>query len=73
MGITIIPEACTPAMTTTPATIHRIPMTPTPMTAEDGVAVVIVAGEVILAEAGVMEAAVVVEGIDSGAPIHLQA
>jgi hypothetical protein len=43
-GITIIIQvACTPAMTTTPATIHRIPMTPTRMTAVD------VAGEVMAA------------------------
>lgn len=35
--ITIIPEACTPAITTTPAKIHRIPMTPILMTAEAGI------------------------------------
>lgn len=47
-------------MSTTPATIHRMPMTPTPMTAEDVIVEVIVAA----VEGGVMEAAAAVEGID---------
>ena len=47
--IFIIPVAYSPAMTTTPATIHRLPRTTTPMTAADGTAEVIVAGEVMAA------------------------
>jgi len=55
--IFIIPVAYSPAMTTTPATIHRLPRTTTPMTAADGTAEVIVAVEV-MAAVGVIPAAV---------------
>lgn len=61
--ITIIQEARTPAITIITATIHRIPMTPTLMTAA--------AEDVIPAVAGVvMEGAGAEEGIDLGSRVR---
>ena len=55
--IFIIPVAYSPAMTTTPATIHRLTRTTTPMTAADGTGEVMAEAEVIVA-VGVIPAAV---------------